>query len=294
MEKSLDLLITAVGDDDVTTRLSAVEALERLGPKAKAAVPALRDLLRQPPVTPALTVGFPFPGRPYPFGPFAMPGQPRLIGPEQATPLVLATLGRIGPDAAEAIPDLVELMHHDKSQYKIILPVLANLGPAALKTLLESANNPDADVRVVAVEALGSVVPAQEKAVEALLPSLKDKNEAVREQALFSLVRMGPAARSAVPALIEILEQRGNDAGQGLAAQALGSIGPEAAKAVPALRAALKNPDPYVRQWAAAGLGGIGAPAAEAAADLEPLLQDESGLVRRAAARARARLKVKE
>ena len=64
------------------------------------------------------------------------------------------------------------------------------------------------------------------------------------------LTRLGPEARGAVPLLMEMLEKR-KDAHEGYAAcRALAAIGREAASALPALQAASRDPDKYVREAA--------------------------------------------
>ena len=65
------------------------------------------------------------------------------------------------------------------------------------------------------------------------------------------------------------------------AADALGKIGPPAAEAVPALAAALHDPDEDVRRSAADALGKIGPAAAEAVPALAAALHDPDRDVRR-------------
>jgi len=62
--------------------------------------------------------------------------------------------------------------------------------------------------------------------------------------------------------------------------------GPAAKAALPALRAALQDGEPYVRQWAAFALGELGAEAKAALPRLHELLKDGDGNVRKAAERA--------
>jgi HEAT repeat protein len=68
---------------------------------------------------------------------------------------------------------------------------------------------------------------------------------------------------------------------------ALGAFGPEAAKTAPALRTALKDPSPVVRQNAAWALGRLGGAAGtDGVAELCKLLKDDNATVRRDAANA--------
>ena len=69
-------------------------------------------------------------------------------------------------------------------------------------------------------------------------------------------VGSGPSAAEAVPALVAALKDPNKPVRRG-AADALANIGPAAAGAVPALVAALKDPDEIVRQHAADALRSI-------------------------------------
>ena len=87
------------------------------------------------------------------------------------------------------------------------------------------------------------------KTVEQWVADLKDKDPAVRRHAASALGGIGPEAEKAVPALIEALKDKDWSV-RSRAAWALGSIGPRAEKAVPVLIQALKDKDPAVRSAA--------------------------------------------
>ena len=77
---------------------------------------------------------------------------------------------------------------------------------------------------------------------------------------------MGPEAKAALPALVSLLENDQGDGYRQLAAQAIGSLGEEAASATEALAQALDDCDADVRfnaAWALAGIGGKTLPALE-------------------------------
>jgi HEAT repeat protein len=91
--------------------------------------------------------------------------------------------------------------------------------------------------------------------------------------------------RPCLPALMKALDD--NDAYvRGWSAQAIGSIGPDAAEAVPALIAMLRNQDVGLRNSAAIALRGIGPEAKSALPALREALSDPNEQVRRFAARA--------
>ena len=136
-----------------------------------------------------------------------------------------------------------------------------------------------------------------EQAMPALSRGLADPNVQIRRNvALFLGVTSGgwftfnpPQQRldihDALPALISAL--RDDDPRvRGLAAQAVGNIGPNAAAAVPALIDLLANTDEGSRNSACIGLYGIGPAAREALPALRAALSDSSTDVRRFAQRA--------
>jgi HEAT repeat protein len=116
-----------------------------------------------------------------------------------------------------------------------------------------------------------------------LVEMLKDADEFVRQRAADALGSIGPNAAEAVPALAGALEDP-DAVVRSSAAAALGSIGPNAAGAVPALADALKDRNEEVRQRAADALGSIGPNAAGAVPALADALKDRNEEVRQRAA----------
>src|SRR5262249_14584322 len=111
---------------------------------------------------------------------------------------------------------------------------------------------------------------------------LKSSDPKVRASACVAIRNIGPAAKSAIPALIAALKD--TDAYVRMEATvALGAIG-EAA--IPALIDAAKSTSRYQRIGACLALGHMGAKAKEAIASLEPLLKDKNASVRAHAAQA--------
>jgi HEAT repeat protein len=129
----------------------------------------------------------------------------------------------------------------------------------------------------LAAWALGKIGPA---AVAALVSALDHTDKYVPREAAWALGQIGPEARAAIPKLVAILkfpsgessfdQIKGNPAGQdtevmfghpgpdttlrACAARALGKIGLEARSAIPALIAALADPNDQVAQAAAQAL----------------------------------------
>lgn len=158
-------------------------------------------------------------------------------------------LGKIGPDAAEAVSDLTAALQ-DGSWH----------------------------VREAAAEALGGIGPSAKEAVPALIRALEDESRSVRFDAAHALGDIGPGASDAAPALTRLLE-RGEENERAVAAWALGKIGPAGTGVVPGLAKALRDENWDVREAAASSLGKLGPSAGKAAAALVGLLRDAAPLL---------------
>jgi HEAT repeat protein len=199
-------------------------------------------------------------------------------------------LGRIGPDAEAAVPDLILLLG-DKSeriQGEAYL-ALGRIGTAAVEPLTVAAANPDAQVRTRAVEGLGALSAPDDRASRAVLECAHDAVPEVRTAALKSLPRFELPDAVVLPILKENLRHEdehvqravvnwlvarpallrqtaseldrllmgGNDGVSHHAAFLLGKIGPDAA---PRLLKALHDERSRIDQIAEA-LAQIGRPA---------------------------------
>ncbi len=147
----------------------------------------------------------------------------------------LRVLGDIGPEAAAAVPSMLEYIDSEETQTRIEV--------------------------IQAVEGFGPM----EEIVEAIAGRVTDPEQRVRHLAVQVLGRFGPAAVSAVPELASALLDEDADV-QRTAAKALGQIGPGSSGVIDALVDALAAEDPQVRREAAWALGQIG-PAASGAID---------------------------
>jgi len=165
----------------------------------------------------------------------------------------------------------------------------------AISPLTELLRDGDARVRAAAAAALGETGPLAKPAVDQLIQILeRDAETEARLQACLALGNIGPDARAAVPVLIRaVLRDKAADAkdarggrpswkyheGMGIrvnAASALGQIGSDAEKTVPALvEACLTDPEFEVRgasTWGLSRFRSAGPKLAEKA--LETLVKD--------------------
>jgi HEAT repeat protein len=267
--RPLSYWVEALGDDDKADRQRATQALARLGPEAKGAVPRLVELaLRE--------------------GDAAASQALRAIDPEAAVPRFTEALAdpdprvreraatalfQLGPAAKAAVPALGRAAKDpDVDVRGKAFAALQAIGPAAVPALVEALQANDPEARLDALHALQEFSSGAKDAVPAVLVLLKDPDRRVRHEAADALRRVGPEARAAVPALLAAVEDADlNVRRQALLALAAIGVKPEQdaaalEAAVPHFVAAFQNRElePGARQTAVRLLGGIG-PLAKAA-----------------------------
>jgi len=208
-------------------RIWAVRTLGRMGKPARAALPALLELLKHP-----------------------------------ATPLRGAALRAVmglEPDAKDALDAYTALLRDPEPNIRFAaVQGLAGLKAAALPALLEMLEDTNAPVRIEAIGALKGLKPPADKVLPVLCRALKDPEAPVRTAAALALAELGSAAAGAAAQLTALLGDPAPDA-RAAAARALGIVaGREAA---PALKPLLRDRHEPVRRAAAAALANVAAAA---------------------------------
>jgi HEAT repeat protein len=188
------------------------------------------------------------------------------------------------------VHDLAKLLSHQDERVRLAAvyafeSLRLDAGPA-VEALVVALHDRDSFVRWGAARTLAKMAPAEsKKAVAGLVSAIKDPNGDVRVTALVALGRFGPAAVPVVGALTEAL--KGSEVETRiLAAQALEAVGREAAASVPALVDALTSPEAKLRIASARALGRIGPDANAVVGPLQKALSDPDGDVRLAASEA--------
>jgi HEAT repeat protein len=252
--------------EDKVSRLHAADALSRIGRAAKDAVPELAAVLKlgdEPETSSAAATALARIGAPaVPALREALKEKDNRLQAHAAT-----ALKRIGPDAKDAVPELVAVVKFYQG-----------------KEAAELA-------RLEAIDALGRIGPKARDAVPALTDTLKEKtpHSPARLRAAIALGEIGAPAKPAVTALVDALNDDGAKAGplRFHAATALGKIGPDAGAAVLPLVDLLndKKAGP-VRLLAAEALGNIGPAARDAVGSLKEAAGADDKAVAAAAAKA--------
>lgn len=178
---------------------------------------------------------------------------------------VIIALGSIGPDAGEAVPDLIKV-YRDMN-----------------------ADRPGFFMRQYAIEALGKIGPATQEVIPVLLGALEDGTGDISDSAGYALVFRSPMVEAAVPVLIRKLKSKDSTSALNTAV----FFGPTSKKALPQLTAALKDKNSRVRTWASRALGNMGTEAIDAVPILaQRVITEDVEEVRRSALNSLARLKV--
>jgi len=252
-ELGVDTLIALLSDDDAVGRLSAVQALGELGPKAAPAVNALVEHFEDP----ALQLA------------------------------TIETLRRLGPAAAPAVPHLLALAAKNGGEQRAtILPALSAIGHdagAALPMIRACVKDPAEELRAASASVLAAVDPDKAEVLSTLLALLNDSSRKVRRAAVAELGKLGPSAEGAIPGLITMLDQ---EAERAVAFAALKSI---KVRNIPDLMRLLAMRESRVRVFACDSLGALGPAAKEAVPQLRDL-SSISSPVQDAARKALARI----
>jgi HEAT repeat protein len=194
-----------------------------------------------------------------------------------------AALGLIGSAARPAVPDLLQALK-DRSP-RVRAEAAYSLGrvgpgPGVTSGLLEALHDESEDVRRWAANSLGQLRPPDKEVIPALARVLgEDASPGARGQAAQALVRIGAAARAAIPDFLRTLEKDQDSAVRLQAAQALAALGPVPKDRVDALVACLEQEkDDGVRQQIVLTLGIMGPDAAPAVTPLLRLTQPDQNL----------------
>lgn len=250
----------------------ALDALSRMGADAEPAVPVIAARLANPQLAQYTVRPL---GR---MGPHALAALPDLLvmlnkpGDSNFPNLACHVLERLGPAAAPAVPTLLRRLREERPYRQDSSRVLGSVGKAAVPGLVELLKNQDGQVREYAARALGRIgldaVPAVPRLIQALE---NERNDAAAKQMALALGGIGPEAEAAVAVLISVWKKGLGESGEA-AAFALGEIGPGA---VPALIAEVRSERPRIHTYAVQALGWVGPEAAPAVPVLLEILSKQ-------------------
>lgn len=222
-DEAVEPLIAALTANE--TRPRAAWALSELGERAKPALPALTELLKNEVAArdAAIALGA--------MGHSAKASLPALIAAmnnpnEEARAAMAAAIKQIGPDA-EHIPALIPLLEDKylKVRSTIILTFgyMGESGKTTIPAITKHLTDPNSWCRMHAAASLARFGADAKDSVPALREALRDKEGVVRGAAANALARIHPNAEI-VPDLIDVVQDQ-NERVRNLASEALVIVG---------------------------------------------------------------------
>ena len=279
---SIDQLIAAAKSSDPKLRWHAIHAIGQLGPEAKSAIPTLIGFLADSDVQIAFVTE----------QSLQQIGKPSIsaliegLKDDKRRMSVVRVITGIGPDAADAVPQLAPLLQNanPELQREVVL-ALAAIGSAAKSTapelikLLEDAKFP---FRQVAAFALGKLRVSE--SVPSLKRSLEVPNNAIlRLASVWALIQIDPSNEElvsiAVPQLISALDNEKPQI-RTEAARTLGQLGARSKGAVSGLQKKLTDSNSDVRREALVALAEIGSESAPAVTEIIRLANEDDPAIR--------------
>jgi HEAT repeat protein len=300
-------------DDDPVVRWNAAALLGELGVRAREVVPALRNMLRTEKAqirrNDRLIPLEPLRSNYSDVGAYATP---READKEDELRLAaVGALGRFGPDAVGAVPELDAILRSDKNTRTrwFTAAAIHGIGPAAkdaVPILIEVMNSREAvestageeetdgysnnflfphtkaavPLKVAAAVALGGIGPRARAAVSFLAQLLDDADPPARAEAAFALGNIGCDDAPVIAKLVKLTQLETDDWVADRAGHALGKMG---AKAILAMTEQSKVGDPDIRVRFITALGEAGPAAAQAIPALGQAAADPDEEIRKAA-----------
>jgi HEAT repeat protein len=260
MKQAVGALTKGLSSEDAKMRTAAAKGLQMLQPPAELVAPALMAAANDPDPEVSANVVQALAG----LGESIMPRAKKALKNPKVCGLTVRVLTKMGPKAADAVPDL-----------------------------LEASKNADPELRGKIFMALAAIGPAASPASDRLAEALSSDDERVRESAFYALREIGPGAKSAIRPLMRKL-QGGKSFDTLAAAWALARIAPDnpsvASKIVPVLTRGLSNSDEQSRLNSVEAVGELGSAAGLKAEVKKLAREDSSPAVREAAAAAFKRM----
>ena len=310
-------LTKMLSDKELVNRNVAVYALEKIDPEAVAAapVPAIAKLLGGEDLGRETLKALTQSGR---SGKAAVPVLIGWLKKKDANSSVriraIRALGHLGPEAKEAIPDLIEMLHDrsppDADFYttaNAAFDALCEMGPSARKVLpqlIKFVNDfvyPVVRDRPEEMKKVGSSKPAMVNAIVQWLHIPASSSARSHAEKLWSLLgeedipsitfllrsndasdrsraldKLREFKAAAVPALVELLEKDDSDLRRS-ALEVLRDLDAAAKDTVPALVPLLNEHDPDIRQFAFETLRDFGPAAKQAVPAIVKLLRKKLG-----------------
>jgi HEAT repeat protein len=262
VQYAVETMVANLADEDPKVRSAAARALADFEGHADLVVPALVALLRD--ADPEV-VGNALDALAS-IGPKIVDRVSDALKNPQLRHYATRLLYRMGPKAAEAVPALIAALQEDvtddndvafRVETQMVLAAIGAAAAPAVPELIKSLASDHRETRGTACYALGKIGPGAEAAVDELQRCQQDLDASECGPVLWALLRIRPndeeIAKIAAPRLIEALDHH-EAIVRAEAAAALGGLGEYARPALERLKQLSSDPDPAVRDAAAAAV----------------------------------------
>ncbi|MBC8353533.1 MAG: alpha/beta hydrolase [Planctomycetes bacterium] len=209
VEDDVTRFLSAITSDDTFARVKAIGVLPKLGPEAVERLLALPDVVANlGPLGGLVQRAIASLGEPV----IPVLLQTLRSSSDETSFLAANTLREMGPDAAVALPDLIDMLKDEDSSDTVLEQTIwvltrirSSAGPAAddLVRILNDDGR-DESVRRIAAEALGSIGADAKHAIPDLIANLKDADVApfLRIECSSTLARLDPNSEKVTQALV--------------------------------------------------------------------------------------------
>lgn len=200
-ETAIPFLVRGICGEASSARYPYYETLKSLGPKGATAAPALVSMLKNDNDIETRWAANLLAGMGQAAVPHLIEALQDALGSQavELSSIFLTVLGRLGPEAREAVPVLLELAQDRRPELR--MPAIRALGniapndPAAFALLKNALGDPDPEVRCRAALALGK---AGLEAIPALEAALRDADAEVRCATVMAFRTLGHGSTAAL------------------------------------------------------------------------------------------------
>ena len=246
LEDAVNHLIEGLGSEDANIRLAAAEGLNALPADPALVGPKLVELLDESDPIVADNLAETFAS----MGEAVAERAGAALSNEQLRGLAIQVLGRLGPKAKSAVPQIVDALVDSEDNFRLQLQtVIRQIGPdaaAATDELLRSLDSDSKEMRIDALLALGNIGPGAYSAKHTVLPIMQNGEQDIEPIiAAWVIAKIAPTDEQSIAKCVPVLVKGLSfDDGrvQAEAAHALGLLGPLAGDAADALDALASDP----------------------------------------------------
>jgi len=258
-KSAVPALIERVTDPDKAVRREAMDAVRAIRPGPEVVLPLLVKQLEaaDPAIRMSVLSAFAEQGK------AAVPKLITVLGNKEAAYWACLVLAEIGPDAAPAVPALIETLKDDRADVRReAILALAEIGPAAAPAVPALAESLDCEINAVpATYALARIGKVPDQVEAKIKKNARSSDKILSAASLWALAKMEPGdeklVRKTVRRLAELLKDE-NERYRTAAAEALVDLDPDPNLSRPILKKVMEGASPEVLDAVMDVMAGLG------------------------------------